>query len=388
LKSHCLGGKRNWRINYVIEKFVTYFISDCQNRHKRQLVGLEGPDLEEARCEQILESTRNISPDSIHPVSNTEFLVASESNPGHRYLINLTQSICDCKDFPRIWLCKHIAAINEHFPALRSKGSSFSKILECMRDQDLPQSAPKPNADEERVVLLKDINVLCQQLTALSDDATPDLEALKTVKHSLKAVITLANRSQALPEKDNFNPNQKTWAKTAERMGARKAPRRKPGPSSGNITEQCIGAVKGKRRKYSDPYAVGERSGKRAKPDAVSAAANDCARATVPLPPPSAAVLSPTCASPSAAAAGSAEGSITHANPSTGGPLTYPPSSTVPGLTFSTFPATWPGSMFAPPSAASLGLAYAGTNAQVFFWVEIMPGNAFVHPHFTLGPLT
>jgi len=41
-----------------------------------------------------------------------------------------------------------------------------------MRDQDLPQSAPKPNADEERVVLLKDINVLCQQLTALSNDAT------------------------------------------------------------------------------------------------------------------------------------------------------------------------------------------------------------------------
>jgi len=220
LKSHCLSGKCNQRIDYVIEKFMTYFISDCQNRHKRQLVGLEGPDLEEARREQILESARNISPDSIHPVSNTEFLIASESNPGHRYPIDLTQSTCDCKDFPRIRLCKHIAAVNEHFPALRSKGSSFSEIPECMRDQDLPQSAPKPNADEERVVLLKDINALCQQLTALSDDATPDLEALKTVKHSLKAVIASANGSRALPEKDNFNPNQKTWAEMAERMGA------------------------------------------------------------------------------------------------------------------------------------------------------------------------
>jgi len=367
---------------------VTYFISDCQNRYKRQLVGLEGPDLEEARHEQILESTRNISPDSIHPVSNTEFLVASESNPGHRYPIDLTQSTCDCKDFPRIRLCKHIAAVNEHFPALHSKGSSFSEILEHMRDQDLPQSAPKPNADEECIVLLKDINMLCQQLTALSDDATPDLEALKTVKHSLKAVITLANGSRAFPKKDNFNPNQKTWVETTKRMGARKAPRQKPGPSGGNITEQCIGAVKGKRHKYSNLYAAGERSGKRAKPDVVSAAANDRARATVPLPPLSAAALSPARASPSAAVAGSAEGSITHANPSMGGPLTYPPSSTVPGLAFSTFPAAWPGSAFAPPSTASPGLAYAGTNAQVFFRAEIMPGNAFMHPHFTLGPST
>ena len=140
--------------------------------------------------------------------------------------------------------------------------------------------------------------------------------------------------------------------------------------------------------KYSDPYAAGERSGKCAKPDAVSAAANDCARATVPPPPPSAAALSPACVSPSAAAAGSAKGSITHANPSTGGPLTYPPSSTVLGLAFSTFPAAWPGSAFAPHSAASPGLAYAGTNAQVFFRAEIMPGNAFADAHFTLGHST
>jgi len=366
---------------------MTYFISDCQNQHKRQLVRLEGPDLEEACRKQILESARNISLDSIHP--NTEFLIASESNPGHHYPIDLTQSTCNCKDFPRIQLCKHIAAINEHFPALRLKGSSFSEIPERMRNQDLPQSTPKPNADKEHVVLLKDINVLCQQLTALSNDATPNLEALKTVKHSLKPVIALANRSQALPKKDDFNPNQKTWAKIAKCMGAQKAPRWKPGLSSRNITEQCIGTVKGKRRKYSDPYAVGERSGKCTKPDAVSAAANDHARATVPLPPPpSATVLSPTCMSPSAAAAGSAEGSITHANPSTGGPLTYLPSSAVPGLTFSTFPTAWPRSAFVPPSAASPGLAYAGTNAQVFFWAEITPGNVFMHPHFTLGPLT
>ena len=362
---------------------VTHFISDYQNRHKRQLVGLEGPDLEEAHHEQILESARNISPDSIHPVSNTEILVASKSNLGHCYPIDLTQSTCNCKDFPRIRHCKHIAAVNVHFPALCSEGSSPCEIPERVRDQDLPQSAPVSDADKEHVVLLKDINALCQQLLAVSDDATPDLEALKSVKCGLKAAIASANGSRALPEKDDFHPNQKTWAETAARMGVRKAPRRKPDPVGGNTTEQCIGPVKGKRRKYSDLYAAGERSGKRAKPDAVSAAANERARATVPPPPPP---LAPARASPSAAAAGSAEGRFTCTNPSTGGPLTFPPSSTVPGLAFSRFPTAWPGSAFAPPPAAFPGFAYAGTDAQTMFRGEIMPGNAPAHAHLFPGP--
>jgi len=73
-------------------------------------------------------------------------------------------------------------------------------------------------------------------------------------------------------------------------------------------------------------------------------------------------------------------------NPSTGGPLTFLPSSTVLGLVFLCFPTAWPGSAFVPPSATFPGFAYAGTNAQTMFWGEIMPGNAPVHAHLFLGP--
>jgi len=71
------------------------------------------------------------------------------------------------------------------------EGSSSSKILEGMSDQDLPQSTPGPDADTDKecIVLIKDINALCQQLTALSNDSTPNLKALKSVKYSLKAAI-------------------------------------------------------------------------------------------------------------------------------------------------------------------------------------------------------
>jgi len=69
-------------------------------------------------------------------------------------------------------------------------------------------------------------------------------------------------------------------------------------------------------------------------------------------------------------------------------PLASLPSSIVPGLMFSRFPAALQGHVFAPLSATVPQFAYAGTSAQAFFWAEITPGNVHVHAHFTLGPLT
>ena len=100
---------------------------------------------------------------------------------------------------------------------------------------------------------------------------------------------------------------------------------------------------------------------------------------------PCAAVLAPACATPSAAAAGSAEGSFTRMNQSMAVPLGYPPSSVVPGLAFLCFPAALQGHAFAPLSAAVPVFAYAGTSAQAFSRAQITPRNVLTHTHFTLG---
>ena len=235
-------------------------------------------------------------------------------------------------------------------------------------------------------ILLKDINVLSQELNTLSDDAVPDLQALQSVKFSREAAIASANRSRALPEKDTFNPNQKTWAETAERIGVRKAPKRKHGLTDGN-TERCISAVKGKRvRKYSDPYAAGKRSGRCAKPDMISAAANECAHAAVP--PPSTAMLAPARASPSAVASGSAVHYFPCVSRITADPLAYPPSSTAPGLAFSPLPAVPPRPMFAPPSATVNWSAYLGTSIQNDFRALFQPRNMLAHAQNPLGDST
>ena len=67
-------------------------------------------------------------------------------------------------------------------------------------------------------------------------------------------------------------------SETAERMGVKRAPKRKRLPEERGLTERCVGVAKGKRRRvHSDLYAGGERSGKCVKPDTLSATANACA---------------------------------------------------------------------------------------------------------------
>ena len=263
---------------------------------------------------------------------------------------------------------------------------SCSEIPEHARILDLPK--PTPRLEEETAeILLKDINALCQQLNALSDRPTPDLKALKGVKYSLNAVISLANGSRALPKKDVFHPNSNTWAEMAKRMGVGKAPKRKPVPTGGNTSTECIGPVKGKHaHKYTDPYAAGERSGKHAKPDAVSAAANEYAHASVPALLPL--VHSSAHAPPSAVAAGFTAHSFTHSDRSTTGPHVDPASGAVLGLAFASFPTAPSRYTFVPHSAAAPGSAHAGTSAWASFWAEITPGNALVHAHSSQGHST
>jgi hypothetical protein len=175
LKTHWLGGKCNWCVDHFIHIITNDFLPSFQIWHKRQIARLEGLDLEGQHRRNILSSTRNISRDSIHQVDSTTFFVAFQSRLGVQYPINLTQCTCSCSDFPRIRYRKHIAAVNVHFPRLCPKSSSGPEVPERVSALDRSLCAPQSESVD---ILLKDINALCQQLNAVSDDSTPDLQAL------------------------------------------------------------------------------------------------------------------------------------------------------------------------------------------------------------------
>jgi hypothetical protein len=270
-----------------------------QSQQLRRITGFEGLDLAGARRQKIIASARDISEDSILQFDLTQFHVASQSRPGTFYSVDLNLSMCDCRDFPRIRFCKHIAVIHLHFPHLCFEDSDPIISSENPPDPDQhegdpdpdPESCPEsaPRAEETLQLLMREINSLSQNLAQnlaskniprSSHDAV--LEAIRSAKYSLTAAIasSATEGTSTLPDKENIAPNQKSgWGETATRMGAKRAPKRKCPPEERGLTERAIGVANGKRRRNSDPYAGGERSGKRAKPDALSTEANRRARA-------------------------------------------------------------------------------------------------------------
>jgi hypothetical protein len=254
-----------------------------EDRHARQSVGLEGPDLVGQRRREITASAEKITRDSIQDFGDSaQFHIASLSCPGEYHVVDLHRPTCDCEDFPRILFCKHIAAIYVHFPHLNpGEKRNLLSVPERVQEGAPPQRVLGGGVSVQ--TLSQEIFSLSQRLTSESGDPNPAvIEAFRAAKYSLTTAIASMEGNSALPEKDVIAPNQKSWPETARRMGAKKVPRPRL-PEERGLTERSLGAVKGKRKRlHNDPYAGGERSGKRAKPDAVSRAAR--ARA----PPPAA----------------------------------------------------------------------------------------------------
>ena len=161
-----------------------------QSWHARQAVGLEGPDLGGKQWWEILASATAISDDSILQFDPTQFHVASQSRPRAFYVIDLHHTTCDCKDFPRIRFCKHIAAIQIHLPHLFPEPTCPTMTPEVTQ---APQLQRTSRADESLATLTQDITILSQQLISEQPDQSSlppaVLNAVRLAKYSLKMAI-------------------------------------------------------------------------------------------------------------------------------------------------------------------------------------------------------
>ena len=114
LKSIWLEGKRNRRMDHLIHMLLDEFMPEIDHRHKRQMLGMEGPNLGKKRRQEILTRAPETPIKNIKQIANSRFEVQS-SNSEKIYEINLDTTACTCSDFPCIRLCKHIAAVVHFF---------------------------------------------------------------------------------------------------------------------------------------------------------------------------------------------------------------------------------------------------------------------------------
>ncbi|KAI0047191.1 hypothetical protein FA95DRAFT_1492871 [Auriscalpium vulgare] len=220
-----------------------------------QMVGFEGPDLKARHINEIKKRARTIPSSHIKLLPDGSSLVQSQTKPDIWYIVDPSQHTCTCPDFPRVTYCKHLHAVH---PTPESTPDYSSRLPEDLQRRIGKQSVDSVIAD--LVDLVSDLGNIAPELRALH----PAAQALKTIRAEMRRVLAMCETdleaektTVGLPDKRVIGPNQHGWSQT---------------------TEVMLGNKKGKkRRQHTDPYAGGERSGKRAKADA-HAKSNDQSR--------------------------------------------------------------------------------------------------------------
>ncbi len=195
---------------------------------------------------------------SIHKLGDDQFNVQS-TQAARMYLVKLGTQSCDCPDWPRVQLCKHVTAIAHFF------GNGDQKI-----ELDVPKTVQAQSnweglADMRSEVSATSIleNVIAVSRALLSDGALSSLETIRSlqmVESHLTTIVQNACSSEGpLLDKDAIPPNQGTWSKTAKRMGAKRHQRRCPATMSSPeppATEHIGGLNRKKPRvRIMDPYS-------------------------------------------------------------------------------------------------------------------------------------
>ena len=101
--------------------------------------------------------------------------------------------------------------------------------------------------------------------------STAAIKGTHAAKFSLVAAIMATQGNAPLPNLDVVAWNHKSWTETAKQMGVTKKSKRVAPAEDSGLTAQSISIVKGKHHRiHNNLYTRGERSGKHAKPDALS----------------------------------------------------------------------------------------------------------------------
>jgi hypothetical protein len=274
LKTKFLEGKRNRRADHLIDKLYNYVIPYFIAKHRNQQFGFEGPDLEEQAILEIERRAGLIPRSAVTMVDASLYHVQSQSDPDTLYNVEIEAFHCDCPAFPRLDLCKHLRAVQIHFPeGTGSLTSPFSKwfstaVSPGRDDDDLHDDDDEPSGIESRdeadmeqaasnALGQPEIEVLIlklQKLAVHARTAPPPFltESLRDLDDALDTVLL------ELPLSDN------------DRLVLPK--RRKIAPNQGNdfiSTQNAMGMnVKTRPRTERDPYQGKEAPGRKAAPDA------------------------------------------------------------------------------------------------------------------------
>ena len=267
LKTTFLASKPNRRIDHLIYTLVEEVIPYFRNKHLGYSYGLAGLDVRDRAIAEAKKRGSRIPVTDIFPVSTrSAFRVISQENRELRYEVTLRPLWCTCDAFPGIEYCKHVFAVSTHFPHLEVPAPDPIPFAPTL--PPAPKAATPSSASQSIPGILQTLETITQIVKHAGTNSLPPC-----VEGPLAELKLQFDGALAVPgKKRSISPNQGTdFASTKQNMGF------STNPNSG----LSVKTTKLQKRKFTDPYAGGEQSGKRAKPDAANA------KLTIRIPPAS-----------------------------------------------------------------------------------------------------
>ena len=193
LKSIWLEGKRNRRVDHLIHTLITEFLPGLEIRHERQMLGMKGPNLAEKRRQQILTHAPETPLHKIQKIDDSHFKMQS-LNTNRYYNIDLVTTTCDCSDFPRIRLCKHIAGIVHFFggadlgPRPPGNGDDTSESSEPVASKSPAQEDGSLCSANDAASFISAANEIIRLTRQLISNAPSDPGITKSFTRSLNSM--------------------------------------------------------------------------------------------------------------------------------------------------------------------------------------------------------
>src|SRR6266404_5783457 len=221
---------------------VNEMIPSYQIIQDRYQLEFEGLNLEVKHRMEILARTLEINAENIRGLGTSDrFYIQSVTDPSCEYLVDLNNCSCDCPDWPRVCLCKHLTAVVHFF---RHGNQQFGE-----EDEGTTTTPPgrdgSPDAHSDSSANSTHTNSIVKGLIAVSSDFLDDniassasattVRDWEMLQVHLNAVVQISchPNSPPLPDNEAIPPNQGAgWTKTTERMGATRQKRRRSGTVS------------------------------------------------------------------------------------------------------------------------------------------------------------
>lgn len=188
-----------------------------------------------------LERAHTMPADHIRQLEAGEFEVQSQTNPGVKYLVDLEVYDCECVNFHAICFCKHLAAVEHHYPddvaatvpcdllsrsmavkLVTSNGKSGAEYEEGETEDVVNSSKPLSTVGGKLRLSALTYKLGILELCLLSGPPPPSLNNnLKLIYDAVSKVLSDYAEAEidVLPKKKHIGPNRRNdWSETKARM--------------------------------------------------------------------------------------------------------------------------------------------------------------------------